>query len=369
MLTRLKRMLVKEFLQMMRDPRMRMIVFGVPVIQMLVMAFAMTTDVTRVRIAVLDRDRTPASRELLSAFTGGGYFRVTHRVQATDELTRLLDRGAVRAALQIPPGFGGDVQAGRAAQVQLIADGTDSNTTAIILGYANGIVTDFNTRLKGQSPGGAVPVEMAIRAWFNPNQESRFYYVPALIAVMLLVFSVMLTSIGIVREKELGTIEQVMVTPIRKMEFILGKTIPYIITGYISMTLMFSIAILVFGVRIHGSILLLYGLTGIYLCGNLGLALLVSASAGTQQQALLTAFFIIVPCVLLSGFMFPIHNMPPVVQYATWVNPMRWYLEILRGVVMKGVGLTVLWPAVTAQLTLAVGFLFLASKRFRKTLR
>ena len=369
MLTRLKRMLVKEFLQMMRDPRMRMVIFGVPVIQMLVMAFAMNTDVTRVRIAVLDRDRTPASRELVSSFTGGGYFRVTHRVQSTDELTRLLDRGAVRAVLQIPPGFGGDLQAGRAAKVQLIADGTDSNTTAIVLGYANGIVADFNTRLNAQPPGGAVPVEMAIRAWFNPNQESRLYYVPSLIAVMLLVFSVMLTSIGIVREKEIGTIEQVMVTPIRKMEFILGKTIPYIITGYISMTLMFIIAILVFGVRIHGSILLLYGLTGIYLCGNLGLALLVSASSETQQQALLTAFLIIVPCVLLSGFMFPVHNMPQVVQYATWVNPMRWYLEILRGVVMKGVGLKILWPAVAAQITLATGFLFLASKRFKKTLR
>ncbi|HOO89501.1 MAG TPA: ABC transporter permease [Syntrophales bacterium] len=367
MLTRLKRMLVKEFLQMMRDPRMRMVVFGLPVIQMLVMAFALTTDVNRVKIAVLDRDRTPASRELLSSFTGGNYFQIVHRVQSMDEMTRLLDQGTVRAGIQIPSGFAGDIRAGRPAQVQLIADGTDSNTTAIILGYADGIVADFNGRLQGHRTG-AVPVEMAIRAWFNLNQESRLYYVPALIGLMLLIFSLMLTSIGIVREKEIGTIEQVMVTPIRKMEFILGKTIPYVITGYITMTLMFILAILVFDVRIHGSILLLYGLTGIYLCGNLGLALLVSASASTQQQALLTAFFIIMPCVLLSGFMFPIHNMPKVVQYVTWVNPMRWYLEILRGVVIKGVGIKVLWPAAAAQLTLAVGFLFLASKRFRKTL-
>ncbi len=369
MLTRLKRMLVKEFLQMLRDPRMRLVVFGLPVMQMLIMAFALTTDVTRVRIAVLDHDRTPVSRELLSAFTGGGYFRIIHQVDAMDEMTRLLDRGTVRAGLRIPAGFAGDIRAGRLAQVQLIADGTDSNTTAIVLGYAGGIVSDFNTRLYGHLPGRAVPVEMAVRAWFNPNQESRLYYVPALIAVMLLVFSLLLTSIGIVKEKEIGTIEQVMVTPIRKMEFILGKTIPYIITGYISMTIMFILAVVVFGVRIHGSVLLLYGLTGIYLCGNLGLALLVSASANTQQQALLTAFFIIMPCVLLSGFMFPVHNMPTVVQYVTWVNPMRWYLEILRGVVMKGVGFQTLWPAVAAQLALAIGFLFLASKRFRKTLR
>lgn len=368
MLTRLKRMFVKEFLQMMRDRRMRLVVFGLPVLQMLVMAFALTTDVTRVRMAVLDRDRTPVSRELLSAFTGGGYFQIIRQVESMDEMTRLLDRGAVRAGLRIPSGFAGDIRAGRSAPVQLIADGTDSNTTAIILGYADGIIATFNERLQGNRAG-AAPVELAIRAWFNPNQESRLYYVPALIAVMLLVFSLMLTSIGIVKEKEIGTIEQVMVTPIRKMEFILGKTIPYVVTGYISMTLMFILAVLVFDVRIHGSILLLYGLTGIYLCGNLGLALLVSASADTQQQALLTAFFIIMPCVLLSGFMFPIHNMPQVVQYVTWVNPMRWYLEILRGVVMKGVGIGVLWPAAAAQLTLAVGFLVLASKRFRKTLK
>jgi ABC-2 type transport system permease protein len=361
-------MLIKEFLQMMRDPRMRLVVFGLPVLQMLVMAFALTTDVTRVRIAVLDRDRTPVSRELLSAFTGGGYFTIIHQVDAMDEMTRLLDRGTVRAGLRIPTGFAGDIRAGQPAQVQLIADGTDSNTAAIILGYADGIIADFNGRLQG-CQAGDVPVEMAVRAWFNPNQESRLYYVPALIAVMLLVFSLLLTSIGIVKEKEIGTIEQVMVTPIRKMEFILGKTIPYVITGYISMTLMFLLAVLVFGVRIHGSILLLYGLTGIYLCGNLGVALLVSASADTQQQALLTVFFIIMPCVLLSGFMFPIHNMPTVVQYVTWVNPMRWYLEILRGVVMKGVGIRILWPAAAAQLVLAVGFLLLASKRFRKTLK
>ena len=366
MIQRLKPMLVKEFLQMLRDPRMRLVVFGLPVIQMLVMAFALTTDVTRIRTALYDMDRSPASRSLVDAFTAAGHFRIVALADSHRQVKRMLDSGDVRAVIAIPAGFGSDLAANARPAVQVLCDGTDSNTTAVVLGYADAIVGRFNAA--AGAPGDAVPVIMATRAWFNPNQESRFYYVPALIAVMLTVFSLMLTSIGIVREKEIGTIEQVMVTPIRKIEFILGKTIPYMLTGYITMTLMLAAAMLVFGVKVHGSLLLLYILTGIYLCGNMGLALLISASAHTQQQALLTAFLITMPSVMLSGFMFPIHNMPPAVQVATWLNPMRWYLEILRGVVMKGVGLETLWPAVAAQATLAAAFIFLASKRFRKTL-
>jgi len=362
---RLKPMLVKEFLQMLRDPRMRLVVFGMPVMQMLIMAFALTTDVTRIRTALLDRDRGVASRALVDTFAAGGYFRIVAAPETEAGARRLLDAGQVQAMVAIPSGFGEDLSAGRPAAVQVICDGTDSNTTAIVLGYAEAIVAAFNAR---RGVGGG-PVTVAVRAWYNPNQESPLYYVPALIAVMLLVFSIMLTSIGIVREKEIGTIEQVMVTPIANLEFILGKTIPYMITGYLTMTAMLAAAVGIFGVRIHGSLALLYLLTGIYLAGNLGLALWVSAGARTQQQALLTAFLIIMPCVMLSGFMFPIHNMPPPVQVATWLNPMRWYLTILRGVVTKGVGLATLWPAVAAQGALAVGFILLASRRFRKTLR
>ncbi len=185
---------------------------------------------------------------------------------------------------------------------------------------------------------------------------------------MLFIFSLLLTSIGIVKEKEIGTIEQVMVTPIRKIEFILGKTIPYMITGYISMTIMLFVAFVVFGIHVKGSLLLLYGLSGLYLFGNMGIALLISASASTQQQAMLTSFLILMPCVMLSGFMFPIKNMPDLVQYATWLNPMRWYLDILRGIVMKGAGINGLWPAIAAQSALAASFIVLAWARFSKTL-
>jgi ABC-2 type transport system permease protein len=367
-------MLIKEFLQMLRDPRMRVVVFGVPVIQMTVMAFALTTDVTNIRTAVYDQDRSSASRELLSDFTAAGYFTIQLFIDSEKDIASLLDRSSVRAVLRIPPGFADDIAAGRTARVQFITDGTDSNSTAISLGYAGSIVNNFNDRqllLRSRANdffNKPIQIETVTRAWFNINQESKYYYVPSLIATMLFIFSLLLTSIGIVREKELGTIEQVMVTPIRRLEFILGKTLPYMITGYISMTIMLCVAFLIFQVRVHGSLSLLYLLTGIYLCGNMGIALLVSAGAETQQQALLTSFLLLMPSVMLSGFMFPVKNMPEPIQWLTCLNPMRWYLEILRGIVLKSVGLRDLWPAVAAQSLLTVICIVGAACRFRKTL-
>ncbi len=374
MLRRIYRMLVKEFLQMLRDPRMRVIVFGVPVIQMTIMAFALTTDVTSIRTAVYDMDKSPASRDLLHRFTAGGYFQVIATPAAERELAVLLDRAAVRIALKIPAGFSDQISAGRTAAFQLITDGTDSNSSAIALGYASMIVDAYNHEKRtlrldwqGVSPQPA-QIDAATRAWFNVNQESRFYYVPSLIATMLFIFSLLLTSIGIVREKEVGTIEQVMVTPLRGIELILGKTIPYMITGYISMSIMLIVAHLLFDIEVKGSLPLLYLLTGIFLLGNMGLALIISGSASTQQQALLTSFLVLMPSVMLSGFLFPIANMPDPVRWATVFNPMRWYLEILRGIVMKDIGLAVLWPSIAAQSALALGFLSIAAGRFRKTL-
>ncbi len=374
MLQRLFRMLIKEFLQMMRDPRMRVIILGVPVIQMTIMAFALTTDVTDIRLAVLDMDKSPTSRELVSSFTSSNYFRITHSLVGQSEMIPLLDRSEVRAVLHIPAGYARDILTGQTAKIQLITDGTDSNSTAIAQGYAGNIINDYNDRKRSQRlarKGITTPpvqIETESRAWYNPNQESHFYYVPSLIATMLFIFSILLTSIGIVREKEIGTIEQVMVTPIRGIEFIFGKTIPYMITGYISMSFMLIVAFIVFGVYVRGSIFLLYGLTGIYLAGNMGIALIISGSATTQQQALLTSFLVLMPSVMLSGFMFPISNMPEPVRFATILNPMRWYLDILRGIVMKDVGITALWPAILAQSTLTLTFLTIAIGRFKKTL-
>jgi ABC-2 type transport system permease protein len=374
MLQRLFCMLIKEFLQMLRDPRMRVVIFGMPVIQMTIMAFALTTDVTDVSLAVLDMDKTPASRELVSAFTASNYFHITTTLVSQNEIPPLLDRSQVRGVLQIPAGFSKDILTEQTAEIQLITDGSDSNSTSIVLGYAGYILSDYNDRLLTKRLGRkgilTPPIQISTesRAWYNANQESKFYYVPSLIATMLFIFSLLLTSIGIVREKEIGTIEQVMVTPIRGIEFIFGKTIPYMITGYISMSVMLIVAFFVFGVHVKGSLPLLYGLTGIYLAGNMGIALIISGSASTQQQALLTSFLILMPSVMLSGFMFPISNMPDPVRYATSLNPMRWYLEILRGIVMKDVGISSLLPAIVAQTILSLTFLTIAVGRFKKTL-
>ncbi|MFZ1984045.1 MAG: ABC transporter permease, partial [Desulfatitalea sp.] len=257
------------------------------------------------------------------------------------------------------------------AHLQIVADGTYNNDTAIIFNYAQQVMAAANERLMDRQaprPLSSPAVVLSARAWYNPNLESKFYYVPGLIAVMLLVISMLLTSIAIVREKEIGTIEQVMVTPIRRIEFILGKTVPFLITGLITLTTMFTVAMLVFKLRVQGSIALLYFATALYIVGNLGIALLVSVSAHTQQQAMLTTFLILMPAVLLSGFIFPIRNMPVAIQVLTFINPVRWFLQIVHGIAVRGVGLSALWPAFCAQGALAITFVTLAIAKFKKTL-
>ncbi len=372
MFHRIGHMLVKEFLQMLRDPRMRGVVLVMPVVQLTIMAFALTTDVKDIRMAVVDPDNTPESRRLVSGFTAGGYFRVTEHLTSYDNVDRLLDQGDVLAVLRFPQDFASDIRAGRGTRVQFLADGVQANDTSITMDYASRVAARYNREVMADRSAAAgvspASVDLRTRGWFNPNLESKFFFVPGLIAVMLLLIGLVLTSMAIVREKEIGTIEQVMVTPIRRTEFILGKTLPFLITGYITMTIMFVIARLLFGIVIEGSVALLYLLAGVFMLGNLGLAMLVSVTAKTQQQALLTTFFIIMPCILLSGFIFPIRNMPEPVQVATLANPMRWFLVIVRAIVVKGVGLHAIAQAASAQAILAATFLTLAVVKFRKTM-
>lgn len=375
MIERIRQMLIKEFLQMFRDPRMRMVVFAMPVVQMLIFAFALTTDVTHISLAVLDDDNTPASRELIREFTSSDHFQVCRYLKTPAEVRQVLDRGLARSVLHIPAGFENDLQGDRTARAQFLSDGAESTDGAVIVGYANFVMEQYVGRKQREKldahpiPGlAASSVNVETRAWYNPNLESKHYFVPGLIAVMLMVVSLLLTSLAIVAEKEIGTIEQIMVTPIHRLEFILGKTIPYLITGYITLTIMLFLAMVFFDVRVTGSWWLLYSMAGVYIVGNLGLALTISVSASTRPQALLTAFFLLMPGVLLSGFMFPLDNMPTIVRYATVLNPMRWFLEILRDVTLKGSGVETLWPAMLAQTILAVLFLSLAASRFHKTL-
>jgi ABC-2 type transport system permease protein len=374
MIERLKRMMIKEFLQVLRDPRMLGVIFGVPLIQTLVFGYVVSTDVTDVPTAVVDRDRSPASRELVAAFTSSGHFRVVSEEGGMERAQAMLDDGSAGAVLRIDEGFAGDLEGGRTARVQLIVDGTDSNTARVVLVYANRIAERFSEAVRAArlpraagrvAAGGGV--ELVHRAWFNENLESRNFFVPGIIAMLVMLVTVILTSMAVVREKEVGTIEQLLVSPITPAEFILGKTLPFAIIGYVDVLLVSFLGVFWFDVPIRGSVLLLLLSTTFYLMTTLGIGLLISTACRTQQQALMTVFLVFFPFVLLSGFMFPVENMPRSVQYLTWVNPLRYFLLILRGIFLKGAGVEILWPQMAALLGMGASLLAAATLRFRKT--
>ncbi|MGD0698140.1 MAG: ABC transporter permease [Terriglobia bacterium] len=372
---RIQHMLIKEFIQVFRDPRMKMFIFAVPIIQLLIFSYAASTDVRHIDTAIYDLDNTVTSRDLLSQFTKSGYFDVVEYVTNDARQRELLDGRKARVVLRVDKGFEGDLRAGRSAPFQMIVDGTDSNTAGIVLGYSNGIVQQFSRailsqrihRLRGdiREPG---QVNLQTRTWFNENLESRTYFVPGVIALMITLLTLLLTSMAIVREKEIGTMEQIMVTPIRPVEFILGKTVPFALIGFVDLTLVTLVGVAWFQIPVRGSSALLVFATSVYLMTMLGVGLLISTLSQTQQQAMMSTFFFFMPAVLLSGFMFPVANMPAVVQGLTYLNPMRYIIVILRGIFLKGVGLNILWPQIAALAVMGLFTLGVASRRFRKTL-
>ena len=375
MFERIRHMLVKEFIQIFRDPRMRGVIFLMPIVQTLVFGYAVTTDVRHVRTAIHDLDHSVASRELTSRFARSGYFDLVADVSRDEDVRALMDRGAVRAVIQVNRGFGADVTAGRTAAVQVIVDGTDSNTAAVVLDYAARITQAYSRDLLAARNAGAMAraaqpgaVELQSRAWFNDNLESRNFYVPGVLAIILLLVTLMLTSMAVVREKEIGTMEQIIVTPITPVEFILGKTVPFALIGFADVLLITVIGVGWFEVPIRGSLLVLFGATSLYRLTTLGIGLLISTVSETQQQAMMSSFFFYFPAVLLSGFMFPIANMPAAVQWLTYANPLRYFLVIVRGVFLKGVGPGILWPQMASLAVMGAVTLGLASRRFRKTL-
>jgi ABC-2 type transport system permease protein len=372
MFTRLRAMLIKEFIQTFRDPRMRAVIVVIPIVQVLIFGYAVTTDIRNVATAILDRDGTPESREIVSAFTGSGCFKVAALPSTPEEAENLLDRGKAKAVLRIDPGFGNAVRGDKTGLVQLLVDGTDSNTAAIVLGYASRISADFNLNWSGKRAMrayGVVPapaLEMRSRAWFNANMDSRNFFVPGVIALLLMVTTLLLSSMAIVREKEMGTIEQILVTPISRMEFIIGKVVPFILIGYLNVILVASVAVFWFEIPIRGSIAAILFATGLYLSSMLGTGLFISTISQTQQQAMMTTFFFTMPFILLSGFIYPIANMPEWIRAVTYLNPLRYFLIILRSVFLKGLGLEVLWPQYAALAVLGALSLTLATLRFRK---
>lgn len=369
MLERLKRFIIKEFIQVLRDKRLRFFIVVPPLVQLIVFGYVVTMDVNNVPTAVLDRDRSLASREIIRRFEASGYFTISRTVSEEGDIRRLLDGGDVLCALQIDRGFGKDLRRGRPAAIQVIMDGTDSNTATVALGYVNQIVATAQRELAAARGSiAALPVDVRIRAWYNPDLRSRNYNVPAVMATIITLVCLMLTSMSIVREREMGTIEQLMVSPLRPVELLIGKTVPFAAISFFDMVLVALFGVLWFGVPVKGSLVVLLAGTVLYLLSVLGIGLFISTFSKTQQQALMATILFYMPSILLSGFIFPIKNMPEVFQYATIVIPLRYFLVIIRGVFLKGIGFSVLWPQMAALFVLGAVVITFSALRFRKRL-
>jgi len=379
---RILTILRKELIQALRDPRMRVLLFLPPMIQLLVFGFAVNLDVDHARIAWMDMDRTPLSRDLRERFEGSARFDVVAMPRNEEEVHQVLDGSQAEAVIRVLPDFERDVRRGRATEVQILIDGTNSNTASIVGSYAGEIIAQFssdvmagqqNVRILTRSPNSAanlmVPsVPARTRVWFNPDLHSRNYFVPGVVANIIMMVTLMLTALAIVREKEIGTMEQLMVTPVRPIELMLGKTLPFAVVGLLDVVLITAVALLVFHIPLRGSPLLLLVCSILFLMTSLGAGLFLSTISQTQQQAMMANFFFSTPAFMLSGFAFPIRNMPVAVQYLTYLNPLRYFIEIVRGIFLKGVGASVLWPQMAALFVYGVTVLGLSALRFHKTL-
>jgi ABC-2 type transport system permease protein len=372
---RILRIVRKEFIQLRRDPRLLRIVIMAPLFQLFIFGYAVTTDVGHVSTAIYDQDRTAASRDFAERLVRSGYFDFDYYLSDPADIARLLDAGRIQMALSIERGFAKDLARNRTAHAQIILDGSDSMTAGIISGYVGGVVQAYSLKAAGERLErlrAAVPqvprIEGRLRVWYNPDLKSVNYMVPGVVCMLLLVVTMILTSMAIVKEREIGTLEQLIVTPIKARELMLGKTVPFILIGFVDMTLVLTVAVLWFRVPIAGSVLLLFALAAVFLLTSLGGGLFISTVSRTQQQAMMTAFFFMLPSILLSGFMFPIENMPRVIQWLTYAIPLRYFLVIIRGIFLKGNGLAVLWPQAVVLLALGVAIMAMSALRFTKRL-
>jgi len=372
----------KEFRQALREPRMRVLLFLPPLLQLVLFGYAVNLDVDSVRLAWMDQDRTPASRDLLAGFQGSGRFEIVATPAREGEIQPLMDRGDVQAVVRVYPGFARDIERGRATAVQVLVEGTNSNTASLVTEYASEIVSDYSGKVllrqmqqKKMARSPAAPVNLSVpdlaarpRVWFNPDLKSRNYFVPGVVANIIMMVTLMLTALAIVREKEIGTMEQLMVTPIRPIELMIGKTLPFAVVGLLDMMVVTTAAMLIFHIPLRGNPLLLLGCSMLFLLTSLGAGLFLSTISQTQQQAMMASFFFSMPCFMLSGFAFPIHNMPLAVQYLTYLNPLRYFIEIVRGLFLKGTGISVLWPQMLVLAVYGVGIVMLSAARFHKRL-
>ena len=374
---RLRFLIWKEFLELRKDPKLFGVVVVAPILQLTLLGYAATTDVRDVPVVVADGDRSPSSRELIARFDGSRNFSVVDVVSTVRDVEPYLESGTAWLALSVPAGYGVSVGNGTPVTLQVIADGSDSNSTTVALGYATSLIGGYAQELVGTgraSPGGnrsstisAGGIDPRIRIWFNPQLESRHFMIPGVLALVLLVVTANLASMAIVREKELGTLEQLNVTPLRRWELIAGKLLPYGAIAMVDVLLVVAVAVFWFEIPLRGSFPLLLGMSLLYVMCTLALGLFISTISDTQQQAMMTAtFFFLTPMIYLSGFIFPIENMPVVIQAFTYLIPLRYFLIIVRGIFLKGIGLSLLWPQAAALAAWGSIVLSLAVARSRK---
>ena len=373
--SRLLSLMRKEFIQIVRDPRTLALILVIPIMQLLLMGYSATTDVRNIPLAVYDQDHGREARELLDAYRAADYFSIDHYVRSEDELRLLIDGGEARAGIVIPTGYSAEVASNGSSQVALVLDGSDPSSASAALSAAQLIAqahaTEIQTRrlsrlgsVKGVEP----PLEVRTQVWYNPDLISAYFMVPGVIAMILYAITSMLTAATVVRERERGTIEQLIVTPIRPWELILGKLIPYVILALVNTLEVLALGSILFHVPIQGSLVLLMLLCGLFLLTGLGIGLMVSTIANTQQEAMLTVYMTILPTIFLSGFFFPLEAMPKILQWISYLLPMRYFLVIIRSVQLKGAGLSTLQGEVLALVIFAVVIMTAATLRFRKRL-
>ncbi|MBI4618759.1 MAG: ABC transporter permease [Desulfobacterales bacterium] len=368
---RIRELIRKEFIQLFRDKKNRPILIISPIVQLLVFGYVVNYDIRDIRVAFFDQSRTHESRMLVDAFNANKVFRITHLSRDHRELEELLLKGKVDLGIKVGPDFSRRIRKGETADVQILVDGSMSNMASVRIAYTSLVLDRLNRELIRELYPQQLnygKIDARIRAWYNPNLDSQNFFVPGIVAFLIMLISLLFTSMAIIREKEAGTMEQLIVTPVKPIELIVGKTIPYIIISLGQMVVVLPFAILWFSIPIAGSLILLFAAACIFLLSTLGIGLFISTISSTQQQAMMTTFFFILPFFMLSGFVFPIANMPVVVQWLTYVNPLRYFLVIIRGVFLKGVGMGVLWPEFAALTILGLVVFAGAVGRFRKRL-
>jgi ABC-2 type transport system permease protein len=367
---------VKELIQTLRDKRMRMILIMPPIFQLIIFGYAANLDVKHIRTAIRDLDRSVSSRDLIGRFGSSKYFDIISFPQSPEEVKDLITRGDVALSIEIPTDFSKKLKKGDTTIIQIILDGTESNAALIALSYASQILSEFSTQIlvKRLNRAGMIDfeeagVELEHRTWFNPNFESRLFYIPGVIASIAFLIPIILTAQAIVRERELGTLEQIMVTPIQSWELMLGKTLPFALLGLLDAIMIALIGIFWFEVPLRGNPLILFLGINLFLLSSVAIGLFISTICSTQQQAQISTFFFAMPAFTLSGFAFPIENMPEWIQYLTYANPLRYFLVIIRGVFLKANGLDILWPQMLALGLLGTLMILLSSLRFQKRLK